>query len=377
MAGKVQRFNGHSSKPPVQRYNKPIEQSAILPATALKILAILGAGGVAEEACRATDTVKSNVSYWSNRFVRSKALRLVESQDPQTLGRPIAEQKIGPGLAKYYELTEYGSKLLARGDEVERLNRRPMLLEDRALRFRVLRRESSLVDWGKLGSPRNWRQLGVDVGEVKVELHTGLGSLHLESNVIIHPGQVKGFKAEELLTGAIQIVERTRAVLEKKFGMELSGVGEVVGHPRYHVYTPEARKWFEAAGCIETGDSALDASGTHDKNDALNKIPHNEYKNPEDADIAASLSMGFEGINESVDQAITGTNAPLILRALANDVIKLKAENRALISEVRNLVSTNRSMNEAVGSLVALVRGEGVKGPDGLVVKPILEDYSR
>ncbi len=66
---------------------------------------------------------------------------------------------------KYYELTAYGSKLLIGSDDVVRLS---VLLEDLAVKFKVLRREQAALDWRKLGEPRNWAKLGVRLGEVRV-----------------------------------------------------------------------------------------------------------------------------------------------------------------------------------------------------------------
>ena len=133
-----------SSKKAVQRFNKSIELLEPLPEKAQKILAVLGADGVASEAVRIAKCVKSNVSYWKDRFIKAGALRL--KQD---------------GIVKYYELTPYGSKLLTGSDGELRL---PVVFEDHALKFRVLRRERCRVDWEKLGEPRNWRKLGVLIG---------------------------------------------------------------------------------------------------------------------------------------------------------------------------------------------------------------------
>ena len=84
-----------SSKGAVQQFNKSFELLEPLPEKAQKILAALGADGVASEAVRIAKCVKSNVSYWKDRFIKAGALRL--KQD---------------GIVKYYELTPYGSKLL-------------------------------------------------------------------------------------------------------------------------------------------------------------------------------------------------------------------------------------------------------------------------
>ncbi len=40
-----------------------------------------------------------------------------------------------------------------------------MLLEDHAVKFKVLQREKTALDWRKLGEPRNWVKLGVRIGK--------------------------------------------------------------------------------------------------------------------------------------------------------------------------------------------------------------------
>ena len=111
--------------------NDSFELLEPLPRTARDILGVLGAEGVASEAVRVAGCCKSNVTYWKNRFIQAGALRL--KQD---------------GIVKYYELTPYGSKLLAGSDDVVRL---PVLLEDHPVKFRVLQRERVRLDWQKLG----------------------------------------------------------------------------------------------------------------------------------------------------------------------------------------------------------------------------------
>ena len=241
-----------SSKQAVQQFNKSFELLEPLPEKAQKILAVLGADGVASEAVKIANCVKSNVSYWKDRFIKAGALRL--KQD---------------GIVKYYELTPYGSKLLTGSDGELRL---PVVFEDHALKFQVLHRERCRVDWEKLGEPRNWRKLGVLIGVVRVELNLGL-----EPTVVIHPGQVKGFNVDELEMEAARIVERTRVVLEQKFGMLLSESGVPLHNPRWRIYRPECHEWISAGTVEVDGVGALDHSPTHDKKDPLSGRPHLEY----------------------------------------------------------------------------------------------------
>ena len=99
----------------------------------------------------------------------------------------------------------------------------------------------------------------------------------LETTVVIHPGQVKGFNVDELEMEAARIVERTRVVLEQKFGMLLSESGVPLHNPRWRIYRPECHEWISAGTVEVDGVGALDHSPTHDKKDPLSGRPHLEY----------------------------------------------------------------------------------------------------
>ncbi len=290
------QFNKHGSNRPVKRFNGSVELGVLpepLPKRAMDILGVLGAQGVAAQAAIIADVTKSDVSWWVKRFVRAGALVLDESQSAETLGKPRKDQKVGPGYPKYYSLTAYGSKLLTGSDSRLRL---PIVLEDRALLFRVLGRERSRIDWRKLGDVRNWRKLGVSIGSVTVELHDRLGVNHDRANVLIHPGAMKGFNVDELEMDAARVVERVKFILESKFGMRLSEQGEPLrsrdgrSGPRWQVFRPECRQWVEAGTVDVPGVGALDASPKLSKGgvrDPLSNVPHVEFNDKRHAAIAA------------------------------------------------------------------------------------------
>jgi hypothetical protein len=329
-----------SSKGAVQRFNKSFELLEPLPEKAQKILAVLGADGVASEAVRIANCVKSNVSYWKDRFVKAGALRL--KQD---------------GIVKYYELTPYGSKLLTGSDGELRL---PVVFEDHALKFRVLRRERCRVDWEKLGEPRNWRKLGVLIGTVRVELNLGL-----EPTVVIHPGQVKGFNVDELEMEAARIVERTKVVLEQKFGMQLSENGVLLHKPRWRIYRPECHEWISAGTVEVEGVGVLDHSPTHDKKDPLSGRPHLEYS---DKRLAARAS-GFPVAYDSGKRlAVSAVEFPVVL---AN----LEAKLDALYGQFERLAAANERLTEMMmGRVADLEEPDSVEIAEG---QKELGDYVR
>ena len=307
-----------SSKGAVQRFNKSFELLEPLPEKAQKILAVLGADGVASEAVRIANCVKSNVSYWKDRFLKAGALQL----------------KVD-GIVKYYELTPYGSKLLTGSDGEMRL---PVVFEDHALKFVVLRRERYRVDWQKLGEPRNWRKLGVSIGAVRVELNLGL-----EPTVVIHPGQVKGFNVDELEMEAARIVERTKVVLEQKFGMQLSENGVPLHIPRWRIYRPECHEWISAGTVEVEGVGALDHSPTHDKKDPLSGKPHLEYSDKRLAARAADFPVAHDSGKRL---AVSAVEFPMIL---AN----LEAKLDALYGQFERLAAANERLTEMMLGRVA------------------------
>jgi hypothetical protein len=227
-------------------------------------------------------------------------------------------------------LTPYGSKLLTGSDGETRL---PILFEDHALKFKVLQRERCCLDWEKLGEPRNWRKMGVRIGEVRVELNLGL-----EPSVVVHPGQVKGFNVDELEMESARIVERTRLVLEEKFGMVLSENGAPLHSPRWRVYRPECHEWI-LAGTVEVeGVGALDHSPTHDKQDVLSGKPHLEYSDKKLAAKAAEFPVAHDSGKRL---AVSAVEFPLVL---AN----LEAKIDALFGQFERLAASNERLTDAM-----------------------------
>ena len=318
-----------------------------MPRKALDILGVLGADGVASEAVRVAGCCKSNVTYWKNKFLKADALRL----------------KVD-GIVKYYELTAYGSKLLTGSDNHPRL---PVLLEDHAVKFKVLQRERVPLDWRKLGEPRNWVKLGVRLGKVRVVLNLGL-----EPTVIIHPGQMKGFNVDELEMDAARVVERVRLVLEERFGMVLSDVGEPLRKPRFRIYRPECHAWIESGSVEVNSDRALDASPTHDKQDVLSGRPHLEYASKRHARIAAAFPVAYDaGKNlgrAAVDFPLTLESLEVKVDLLCSQVAFLVGENARKSAVVERLTAANERLVDVLSKIFGLEdaaadSGEAAKRP--------------
>ena len=255
----------------VQKFKSRFE---LLGPMGLEILKRLGAGNTASDACKGL-CCKSNVSYWKNRLLDIGALRL------QT-----------PGLIKYYTLTPYGSKLLARS-EGGRLER--VVLEDHAVKFLVVEGERRRLDWVKLGRPANWEMLGVRIGSVRV--------VRTSRSVIVYPGRLRGFDVDELLVMAGRTVEWVRSILEGRFGMVL---GEMVPlhKPVFRFYSDEAKEDVKSGTCIVEGVGSVD-------NSPPERVPHEEYQGRDRArarlllpDSVRRLELKVDGMVESVNRLV-------------------------------------------------------------------------
>ena len=274
MAERVQCIEPNFHEP-VQSFEPEIELLESLSPRALKILKVLSADGTASEAAKMVPCSKSLVNYWKNKLISMGALRLRTD-----------------GIVKYYSLTPFGSKILTgserRDDDVE-----VVVLEDHAVKFEVLRRESVRLDWERLGSPRNWVKLGVKLGDVRVVLNGGL-----RPSVVIHPGRLRGFDVDELEVDAGRIIERVKSVLEGKFGMVLSDVGVQLHKPVYRFYSEEARE------DVRHGTVTVEGSdGVHSSTDCSppEHVPHEEYHGKERARARQLLPDSVRRLESKVD----------------------------------------------------------------------------
>jgi hypothetical protein len=337
LAGHKRRIK-HCSKKPVQRFNGDFEHNVLpqpLSQAALDILGVLGADGVAGEAARLANVVKSDVSYWAKRFIKAGALVLRESQDPSTLGKPKKAQRIGPGLPKYYDLTPYGSKLITGSDNQLRL---PVVFEDYPVKFLVLRWERpGSIDWEKLGQPNNWNKFGFRV--------TGAHVVKTTKSVIIHPGPLKGFDVDALEVDSGRIVERVRYILEVQFGMQLSDECDFLHGPMWQVYRPEAREWIKAGSVKVSGVGALDESPKPWLK-ALNKVPHVEFNDKTHAAIAAAWPPIASDPRKRL--ATDASLYPLYLEEVHRMVTGLVSQVEVLTSEVSSVKDFEGQVSEVM-----------------------------
>jgi len=254
----------------------------LLGPTGLKILEKLGAGSTAAETARVLGCSKPNVTYWKDRLVTMGALRL-----------QVAD------VFKYYHLTPYGSKILARS---ERGVSEPVVLEDHAVKFAVVEHEKCRIDWRKLGNPRNWEQMGAKVCGVKVE--------KTSRHVIIHPGRLKGFDVDELEVEAGRIVERIKHVLEARFGMVLADDGVPIHKPIFRFYSDVAKEDVKNGTCIVEGVGSVDCSPPE-------RVPHEEYCGKERAKARLLLPDSVRRVEVKLDRLIA------IEERLADSIAKL------------------------------------------------------
>ena len=340
----------HGSKKVVQRFNGNFELSVLpqpLPQAAKDILGVLGSGMVAADAVGIAGVVKSDVSYWKNRFVKSGALVLRESQDPLTLGKPKKDQRFSAGRPKYYDLTPYGSKLLTGSDN--NVLRLPVVFEDMPVKFCVLRWErAGSIDWEKLGAPRHWCKFGFRV--------TGVHVVKTSKSIIIHPGPLKGFDVDALEVDSGRIVERVRYILEVQFGMELSEECEFLHGPMWQVFRPEAREWIKVGSVKVPGVGALDASPKPWLRE-LSDVPHLEFEDKRDAALAA-VWPAVSG-NPAKQNVSDAPFYPTYLREVHQMVTVLVGRVDSLTVEVGSVKKFEGEVSEVMKDLKALAAALG------------------
>jgi hypothetical protein len=254
-------------------------------------LKLLGAGNCARDVAEAVPCSKSTVNYWKDKFVGAGALRLVVKD-----------------VFKEYALTPYGSKILTTSESG--VLPEVCCLEDYAVKFGVLDwGRAELLDWRRLGRPRNWEKLGVKIGNVRV--------VRTSKSVIVHPGRLRGFDVDELLMLSGRIVERVRGVLEGYFGLVLKEQG-------IPLHEPITRFYSEVAGeLVKLGTTVVEGVGSID-NSPPERVPHEEYVGK---DLAKARLM-----------------MPLRLRRLEGEVQELRRQVEGLSGSVGELVGVLRGV---------------------------------
>lgn len=207
---------------------------------ALLILDSLSKGNSQKKVADQTSFSKQKVFYWKQIFLANKLIRL------EIDGKP-----------KIYRVTALGQKTLTRG---EKGGFNHCIMEDYQMKFRLIK-DSSRLDWKKLGEPRNWEKLGIKVGKVRVEKTT--------QNIIIHSGQVVGVHPSHAMIEAGSIIGVVFGFL-KSHGVVMDPVGLPSRQPIFKFYTPEAEELYRLYGVTITDKGTID-------NSPPDKIPHEEY----------------------------------------------------------------------------------------------------
>ena len=300
----------------VQQFNDKIELLGFSQ-RGLRILRVLGTPDcTASDAAKVVGCSKSLVSHWKDHAIKAGALRLLTD-----------------GIVKYYELTPFGEKILASSKNFTTSEGVSAgfvhVLEDHAVKFEILREEdkSHPIDWRKLGEPRNWVKWGFKLGNVRV--------VKTPRHIIIHPGKLRDFDADQLLVTAGQIVGRVRLELMIRFGMVLSEEGVALHDPVWEVFTPEAEE-FEGAGTFKVHMKG-GATGGLD-NSPPDRKRHFEYNRKELAVAAVRSPELFVELAQKVD----------VLVQTVNGLVTVNERLVGLLTEAFGLAKDNREGKETV-----------------------------
>ena len=245
LAGASRRKGFFSRKTRVKQLNNTVK---LLGSRGLEVLKKLGAGNTASQTAITIGCAKSNITYWKNKLIYLGVLKL-QVHD----------------VVKIYSLTSYGSKVLTRSER-NGVPVETVVLEDFAVKFRVVEGEKVKLDWRRLGAPLNWVKLGVKVGGVRV--------VRTSRNVIIHPGQLRGWDTKELIFDSGRVVERVKNVLESRFGMVLEG-GVALHKPVFRFYSKVAEEIVKS-GTVIVHDRLGVRVGAVDESPP-ERVPHEEY----------------------------------------------------------------------------------------------------
>jgi hypothetical protein len=208
---------------------------------------------------------KRKVNYWTHKFIKCSLIDLTSD------GRP-----------KFYQSTALGLKILTRS---ERELGEPVVLEDYAVKYRLVK-DHGLIDWEKLGEPRNWVKLGIMVGGRVRVVKNG------DSSIIVHPGKLQGFGADHLLVEVGEIIEVVLARLQSR-GVEIEPNGVPLHKPIFHFCTPEAEV-LNQYGTVTTENGALD-------NSRPEKEPHVEFRGIETARNYIDMPNRLKRVEVKVD----------------------------------------------------------------------------
>lgn len=215
------------------------------------ILSKLGKGVSQSKVSKQGSFSKQKVNYWAKRFLKLKLIELEMD-----------------GWIKSYRFTAVGQVFFTRGEESGFV---PCVSEDYPIKYPLIRDNSSIV-WEKLGDTKNWKKLGVMIGDVRVEKTT--------KHIIVHTGQIIGVNPDhaKIEAGSLQ-----RAVLDtlKSLGVVVEPVGLPLRPWITKFFTKDAEILYELFGVVSTEDGSIDASPP-------DRIPHEELR--ENA-AAAKLRM--------------------------------------------------------------------------------------
>jgi hypothetical protein len=167
--------------------------------------------------------------------------------------------------------------------------------------------------------------LGFKLGNVRV--------VKTARHIIIHPGKLRDFDANQLLVTAGQIVGRVRLELMGRFGMVLSEEGVALHDPVWEVFTPEAEA-LNGAGTFKVHMSE-GATGGLD-NSPPDRKRHFEYNRNELAVAAVRSPELFVELAHKVEILIQTVNG---LVTVNEKLVGLLTESLGLALEMAKKLS--------------------------------------
>lgn len=212
---------------------------------AQKILSMLGHNHTNTEIAEKLSFSKQRVYYWIKKFLEYHMIK------EHLTGKP-----------KYYRLTPIGQKFLTGSEEGQKL----CILEDYPMKFRLIK-DYGMLDWEKLGDPRNWVKMGVRIGDVTV--------VKTSKSIIIHTGQLSG-SHDAVLMEAGAIRSSVQSILETN-GVVMEYIPEPLHDAQFKFYTKAAELLHNEFGNMTVKNIRLDNSPPPKAfSDKIQRQPHIE-----------------------------------------------------------------------------------------------------
>ena len=251
---------------------------------------------------------KQLVYYWTRKFFENGLIRITSD------GKP-----------KLYQLTAFGQKVLTRSEGDWTL---PVVLEDYAVKYPLVK-DHGLLDWKKLGAPRNWVKMGIEVGGCTVE--------KTSRSIIVHTGRLQGFDPHHLMFESGQIINAILDFITHN-GVEIEPHGIPLHKPFFRFFSNEAER-LNKMGTFVTKDGSIDHSPPE-------RVSHVEFRGADTAKNYLEMPNRVQRIEQMLEKQ--SENLGVQLREAGKEIAVQLGQQMAadIASELRKIFTLPEANNK-------------------------------